>query len=233
MQTSRFSLRTSAAVAVLFSVATAPGATTTRASTPAWLMLRSGTLARVDIAPWDDADEPEATLTSGAASLAQNFSDDATRPDDILYQPVGVRVRIVRTVPGGRTVLVHGIGRRFEGFTLPARLVPEVPPGTLLVVAGGFGGFADFYPRLDTPERDAERVATGSGLRVLATDVAPYDPDSADLVRVRVRVVGGTLRGRIGWVAVAYTGLPTTHLAASADVAEKACLCRLVRFDGS
>jgi hypothetical protein len=201
--------------------------------TPAWLTLRPGTIARVDIAPWEDADEPEATLTSGAASLAQNFSDDATRPDDILYQPVGVRVRIVRADSGGRTVLVHGIDRRFEGFTLPARLVPEVPAGTVLVVAGGFGGFADFYPRLDTPEQRAERVATGSPLAVLGTGVAPYDPDSSDLVRVRVRVLGGALRGRVGWVAVAYTGLPATRLPGSADVAEKACMCRLVRFDGS
>jgi hypothetical protein len=233
MPTPAFSLCSLAAVAALIGAAAGVCPAAPGEAIPAWLKLRPGTLARVDIAPWDDADEPEATLTSSAASLTQNFSDDATRPDDILYQPVGVRVRVVRAASDGRTILVHGIERRFEGFTLPARLVPEVPPGTVLVVAGGFGGFADFYPRLDTPEHEAERVATGSPLAVSGTDVAPYDPDSADLVRVRVRVLGGAMRGRTGWIAVAYTGLPETRVPASADVAEKACMCRLVRFGGS
>jgi hypothetical protein len=232
MSTTRFSPFGAAILGLLIAVASAAAADP-REVLPAWLTIAPGTLARVDIAPWDDADEPEAALTQSAASLARNFSDDSTRPDDILYQPVGVRVRVVRASADGRAILVHGVERRFQGYTLPARLIPEIPPGTTLVVAGGFGGFADFYPHLETPEKTADRVETGSKLTVLGTDVAPYDPDSADLVRVRVRVLDGSLGGRTGWVAVAYTGLPESSLPTSADVAEKTCRCRLIRFAGS
>jgi hypothetical protein len=217
-----------AALALLAAAAPARGA----GSTPAWLRIRPGTIARVDIAPWQDSDEPEAALTFSAASLARDFTDDDTRPFDILYQPVGVRVRVVRVRPDGRVALVHGVEGRFEGYALLARLVPEIPASTRLLAAGGFGGFADFYPRLDTPERQAEQVATGTPMIALGIGVAPYDPDSADLVRVRVRVLGGNLRGRTGWVSVAYTGLPGPP-SRSADVAEKACRCRLVEFEGS
>jgi hypothetical protein len=232
MPTSRLGSGCAAALLTIFA-STAGGTPVRAGTTPPWLALRIGTIARVDIAPWDDADEPEAALTASAASVARNFSDDATRPDDILYQPVGVRVRIVRLDPSGRTVLVHGFDARFQGYTLVARLIPEIPAGTTLVAAGGFAGFADFYPKLDTPEKRAERVATGSRLSALEISVAPYDPDSADLVRVRVLVLDGSLRGRTGWVAVAYTGVPQTRVPVSADVAEKACHCRLVQFEGS
>jgi hypothetical protein len=222
------------ATALLACLVGATAADPVRADTrPVWLTIRAGTVARIDIAPWDDADEPEAALTVSAASLARNFSDDATRPDDIVYRPVGVRVRVVRLNPGGAVALVHGFDDRFEGYSPVARLIPEIPAGTTLLAAGGFGGFADFYPTLDTPEKHAGRVATGTRLVALGIGVAPYDPDSADLVRVRVRVLDGDLRARIGWVAVAYTGLPETHVPASADVAEKACRCRLVQFEGS
>jgi hypothetical protein len=132
---------------------------------------------------------------------------------------------------GGRIARVHGIGTRFEGYAPLARLVPEIPAGTALLVAGGFEGFADFYPALDTAEKHAGQIATGSRLVALEIRAAPYDPDSADLVRVRVRVLDGTLRGRTGWVAVAYTGIPVDRLPATAQVAEKACRCRLVQFE--
>ena len=222
-------------LAVATSVAAAialPGAGVARAATlvPAWLALRPGTIARVDIAPWLVSDEPEAALTQSPGSLARNFSDDATRPGDVLYQPIGVRVRILRLTDGGRIALVHGIGARFSGYAPLARLVPEIPAGTALVVAGGFEGFADFYSTLGTPEKRAVPIATGSRLAALEIGAAPYDPDSADLVRVRVRVLDGNLRGRTGWVSVAYTGIPADRLPATAQVAEKACRCRLVQF---
>jgi len=197
---------------------------------PAWLELRAGATARVDIAPWLDSDEPEAAITQSATSLDRDFSADASRPADVVYEPIGVRVRVVGLRGGGHVALVRGVDRQFEGFAPVDRLVPEIPAGTALVAAGGFGGFADFYPALDTPEKRADRVATGSRLAALGVGVAPYDPDSADLVRVRVRVLDGALRGRIGWVSVSYTGLPAGSAPFAAEVAEKACGCRLIQF---
>jgi hypothetical protein len=200
------------------------------AGLPAWLALDPGTTARVDIAPWLDADEPEAAITQSAASLLRDFSADASRPDDIVYEPVGIRVRVVKVTAAGKLAMVHGISSHFEGFAPLDRLIPEIPAGTLLIAAGGFGGFADFYPEIGTREKVADRVPTGSRLVAIGTGVAPYDPDSADLVRVHVRVLDGNLRGRTGWVAVAYTGLPTRTVPAGAEVAEKACGCRLIQF---
>jgi hypothetical protein len=207
----------------------APGSAATR---PAWLSPDAGTTARVDIAPWLVSDEPEAALTESAQSLERNFSDDATRPIDVVYRPIGVRVRIVHLDRDGRTALVHGIGDRFQAYAPIERLVPEIPSGTVLVAAGGFGGFADFYPTLQTPEKRAGRIATGTRLLALETGVAPYDPDSADLVRVRVRALDGDQRGSVGWISVSYTGLPGAR-GASSDVAERACGCRLVQFTSS
>jgi hypothetical protein len=203
---------------------------TSASQRPRWLLLGAGTTARVDIAPWLVSDEPEAALTAGRRSAERNFSDDATRPSDVVYRPIGVRVRVVRVDRDGRTVLVHGVRDRFEAYAPIERLIPEIPPGTLLVAAGGFEGFADFYPTLDTPEKRAGRIATGRRLRAIAMSAAPYDPDSADLVRVRVRVLDGALRGRVGWIAAGYTGIPSPPSAASSVNAEKACRCRLVQF---
>ncbi len=220
------------AIAAAFAAAVTLAAEGARAATvvPAWLALHAGTIARVDIAPWIVSDEPEAALTESPGSVARNFSDDASRPGDVLYEPIGVRVRVLRLTDGGRIALVHGIGARFAGFAPLARLVPEIPAGTALVVAGGFEGFADFYSALGTPEKRAAPIATGSRLVALEIGAAPYDPDSADLVRVRVRVLDGNLRGRTGWISVAYTGIPAGSLPATAQVAEKACRCRLVQF---
>ncbi|GAC1400171.1 MAG: hypothetical protein NVSMB59_21870 [Vulcanimicrobiaceae bacterium] len=197
---------------------------------PAWLALRPGTVARVDLAPWATADEPEASLAASAASFAGDPSSDTTRPGDVVYEPVGVRVRVVRVFPQTHLALVHGIDRRFQAFARVERLVPVVPPGTRLRAAGGFGGFADFYATLATPNARAERLATGSELVALEQDAAPFDAASADLVRVRARVLTGDLRGRTGWVAVAFTGLPQAAAHAGAEVAEHACACRLVQF---
>jgi hypothetical protein len=215
--------------AVFCAVVAWPGAASA-APRPAWLSLEAGTVARVDIAPWLVSDEPEAALTESARSLERNFSDDASRPGDVIYRAIGVRVRVVALGRDGRTAHVRGIGDRFEAFAPIERLIPEIPTGTVLVAAGGFGGFSDFYPTLATPEKQADRIATGSRLVALGMGVAPYDPDSADLVRVRVRALDGNLRGRTGWLAVGYTGLPVTGRVTSSDVAEKACNCRLVVF---
>ncbi len=197
---------------------------------PRWLTARPGTTARVDIAPWLDSDEPEAALTASPASLGRDFSADASRPPDIVYEPVGVRVRIERVL-AGRIVRVRGIDAPWVAYAPLARLVPEIPAGTRLRTAGGFGGFADFYPTLPTPQRAAQQLATGTPLVALGMDAAPYDPGTSDLVRVRVRIAAGERRGTVGWLPVGYTGLPAAATPKTASVAEHACRCRLAAFD--
>jgi len=199
---------------------------------PPWLNARAGVLARVDEAPWFDSDEPEAALTASASSLHRDFSTHPERPADIVYRPIGVEVRIV-AVLGGGVAQVRGSPNGWTAYTLLDRLVPDIPAGTTLRVAGGFGGFADFFPALTTPERKAERIATGSNLEALANAAAPYDPDASDLVRVQVRVLGGPQRGRVGWLATSYTGLPADRVPSTASVTERACTCRLIRFGNS
>ena len=186
----------------------------------------------MDVAPWPVFDEPEAALTASAASLDRNFSDDLARPNDVVYEPVGVRVRIVRLERDGNVAFVRAVGATWEGYAPVDRLVPEVPPGTKLRAAGGFGGFADFFRDLRTPESDAQRIATGTGLVVLGMAAAPYDPGNGDLVRLSVRVTSGSLSGRTGWIAAAYTGIPLGHVPATTDVAAEVCVCRIVRFEG-
>ncbi len=200
------------------------------AQVPAWLQLHPGTLARVDIAPWRVDDEPEAALTETAASMQHDFTSDASRPPDIVFRPVGTPVRIVRVLPGGTVALVHGIGRAWEAYTRIDRLAPEVPAGTTLIAAGGFEGFSDFYPSLATPEHAADRLPTRSKMIAIGMGAAAYDPDSADLVRVHVRVLSGTLAGHTGWVPVTYTGLPASA-DSLASQPEKTCSCRVVTFD--
>lgn len=200
-----------------------------QSAAPAWLVPRGGTLVRVDSAPWFDSDEPEAALTMSAGSLRRDFSEDGTRPGDVVYEPVGVRARIVRVLHDG-IVLLHGTDRRWSGFAPLDRLVPEVPRGTRLVVAGGFGGFADFYPTLITPEQSAARIATGTSVVALASGVAPEDPGSANRLRVQVRVDAGVLRGSTGWLEVPYTGLRQRNVARTATTAERACSCRMLSF---
>jgi len=224
-------LRALASTIVLAFLASGTVAARAAESDPPWLQARAGTIARVDIAPWPVADEPEAALTISAASLEQDFTANASRPGDVRYGPVGVVVRIVRVLPGKRVALVHGMQHRWEAYARIERLVPEVPPGTTLVAAGGFGGFADFYSTLATTQAHAGRIATGSRLTTIGSGVAPYDPDSSGLVRVHVRVVNGAARGRTGWIATGYTGLPRAHVPSNAEVAARACTCRLIEFD--
>lgn len=196
---------------------------------PAWVRPVPGTLARVDVAPWLDADEPEAALTASPASLRRDFSADGRRPGDVVYEPIGVLVRIVRMLPGG-IVEVRAAASARHAYAPQNRVLPDVPPGAALRVAGGFGGAADFFPELDTPESAARTITTGTSLVALRTAAAPYDPDSSDLVRVRVRVAGGPATGTIGWIAVAYVGTPETTVPAHASIVERACRCRPAAF---
>lgn len=219
-----------AALVVLSPLSSRADARQNSIAEPFWLVAAPGTFARVDIAPWLDSDEPEAALTASEASLARDFGSDAGRPADIVYAPVGVRVRIVAIVADAGIARVRGRDRAFLAYAPIARLVPEIPPGTRLRTAGGFQGFADFFPTLASPQREALRLETGSMLVALGIGTAAYDSEFADFVRVRVRVTSGTLRGRIGWIAVAYTGIPERSAPRSAEVEEKACTCRLIEF---
>jgi hypothetical protein len=203
---------------------------------PAWLTPRSGSEARVEIAPWLVWDEPEAALTERSGSLARDFTADGTRPEDVVYEPVGVRVRVVRVLRashGSRSAavaLVHGRGARWQAYAPLGRLVPEIPPGAHLRVAGGFGGFAEFFPALDTPPARALQIATGTDVVALGMDTARYDAAEPFFVRARVRVGAGALRGRTGWIPTAYLGAAVDGLPPDAGSAEAACSCLLLQF---
>lgn len=199
------------------------------AALPPWLVLRPGVAVRVALAPWVQEEAPEAGLTLGAASLRADFTGEAGRPSDVVPEPVGVRARVIRALPHG-IVLVHGIGSRWQAYALRTSLVPEVPAGVRLRAAGGFGGFADFYPTLASPQRSAEELPSGTKLVSLTMGVAPFDPDTADLVRVSVRVLAGPFAKRTGWVAVGYTGLPVAKVPLGASPADRACACRALTF---
>jgi hypothetical protein len=199
---------------------------------PRWLRLAAGTAARVDVAPWPVYDEPEAALTASAASLERDFSADLARPNDVVYQPIGVRVRLVRVLAGNRIALVRGTAGAGDwvAYAPLDRVVPEVPAGTRLRVAGGFGGFAEFLPALDTPEAQARELATGTALVALGMGAATIAGGDSDLVRVNVRVLAGPERGQTGWIPAAFTGIPLARPPAHSEEAVRACLCRLVRF---
>jgi hypothetical protein len=212
------------------------GATTVAQQTgtpagPAWLRLAAGTAARVDVAPWPVYDEPEAALTGSAASLERDFTADLARPNDVVYEPAGVRVRLVRVLAGNRIALVRAMAGDWVAYAPLDRVVPEVPAGTRLRVAGGFGGFADFSPALDAPEAQARPLATGTGLVALGMGTATAAGGDSDLVRVHVRVLAGPERGRTGWIPAAFTGIPLASPPPQSEEAVRACLCRLVRFE--
>ncbi|MDQ2857179.1 MAG: hypothetical protein M3R53_00835, partial [Candidatus Eremiobacteraeota bacterium] len=155
---------------------------------------------------------------------------------DVVYKPIGVRVLIVRVLAGRGTapvrsvVLVRGVHAPWQAYAPLDRLVPEVPSGTKLAVAGGFGGAADFYTQLAPVTGSPAQIPTGTRLAALQTGAAPFDPGNSDLVRIHVRVLSGSRRGRTGWIAVAYTGLPVQRVARGASLTAKACSCRLVHF---
>jgi hypothetical protein len=239
VQAPRGERRTSAAVTLAFAFAISLASPTIVRADPAtalptWLALRAGTYGRVDLAPWPTDDEPEAALTAEAASLDRDFTADLGRPNDVVYEPVGVRVRIVRLLEGGRIALVRGAGpgAAWRAYAPVDRIVPEVPPGTMLRAAGGFEGFADFFPSADALAAAAGRIETGTPLVALAIGAARDPAAGSDLVRIRVRVLAGAGRGRTGWIPAAFTGLPVRTLSPEAETAAKACRCRILRFEG-
>ncbi len=200
-----------------------------RAALPPWLALRPGTLARVDAAPWLDADEPEAALTESAASLARDFGSDASRPSDVAYAPIGTLVRVVGFA-SANVARVRIVGARGDAFAPIDRLAPQIPPGTRLRAAGGFGGAADFFPSLAAGAIPRE-IATGTSLVALGTGVANFDANAGDFVRTRVRIDAGPLRGSSGWIVVKYVGVPSRERSSGNALVERACDCRLAIFE--
>jgi hypothetical protein len=196
------------------------------AATPSWLELRPGQIARVGAAPWP-VTEPEAALSGSEDSAAKNPDDYATRPSDAIHEPIGLRV-VIERIYADKVARVRPDGVAWSAYTRLDQLAPEVPAGTDLVVAGGFGNYGDFYAALETPASGAEQLATGTPLVALKMGTAAYDPEGSDFVRVRVLVKAGKLRGRVGWIPVLYTGLPGG--AATESTTERACRCRLLEF---
>jgi len=198
------------------------------AGEPPWLFLRPGQTALVGAAPWPMDQQPEAALTGSAQSASVSPDDYTRRPDDALGQPIGLRV-VIEAVYLGNVARVQPVGATWDAFTRLDQLIPEVPPGTQLVVAGGFGNYADFFRDLSTPAAQAEEIPTGTSVVALGLGIAPYDPDGADYVRVKVLVQGGPMRGRSGWIAVNFTGIPDPS-GAPVSTTERACRCRLLEF---
>jgi hypothetical protein len=195
--------------------------------TAPWLQARPGQTALVGAAPWPMSD-PEAALTSSEPSAAISPDDYTARPADALHEPIGLRVVIQQIYLDG-VALVQPEGAPWSAYARLDQLVPQVPAGTRLVVAGGFGNAAAFYPQLDTPQASAEELATGTQVVALGMGIAPYDPDGTAFVRVKVTVESGPERGRTGWIPVGFTGLPDPS-GNPGWTAERACHCRLLEF---
>ena len=192
-----------------------------------WLETRAGQTALVGAASWPMTD-PEAALTKTEPSAAIDPDDYSARPADAIHQPIGLRV-VIRQVYLDGVALVRPVGVDWDAYARLDQLVPEVPAATHIVVAGGFGNAADFFPHLDTPQAGAEQLPTGTRVVALGMGVAPYDPSGTGFIRVKVLVVSGPAKNRTGWIPVGFTGLadPT---GAPADTAERACRCRLLEF---
>jgi hypothetical protein len=214
-----------AAAAVVWLVFGAPLAV--QAGTPNWLVTRPGQTGLVGAAPWPMT-EPEAALTGSDRTAAIDPDDAAQRPDDAVHEPIGLRVVIDQLYSDG-VALVHPQGAEWTAFARLDQIVPEIPAGTDLVVAGGFGNAADFFAALGTPPSGVEEIPTGSQLQSLGMGIAPYNPDGTGFVRVKVYVRTGALRGRTGWIPVGFTGIPDPG-GDPANTAERACHCRVVEF---
>ena len=221
----------SCAVAVALAAAWPLCTTAQQPAIPAWLTLRPGTVARVDVAPWPSDDGPEAAVAASARSIEHYGGDELVRPDDVVHEPVGVRVIVVRLL-ARRIALVRGVEGHWTAYTRIERLIPEIPAGTPLLVAGGFEGFADFFPSLETPSSGAGRIETGARLVGLKLGIAPLDQQSSALVRVKVLVRSGSRSGQVGWLQVGYTGLPHPPRQPASN-AERVCRCRIVQFGDS
>jgi hypothetical protein len=225
MQRSDFVLAASAALAAACAPA---GAVASPGGIPPWLAVRPGRMALVAEAPWPMGDEPEAALTGSFRSSRIAPDDQAARPKDAVGAAIGIAVAIERLV-SPEVARVRPVGEYPPAYVRLDRLVPEVPAGTRLVVAGGFGNEAAFYAKLEAPVEKAGSLATGTPLTALGMGTAPYDPDGSDFVRIRVLVRGGAFRGRHGWLPAAYAGLPRPG-GPFASTAERACRCRILEF---
>jgi hypothetical protein len=187
-----------------------------------------GRFAYVAEAPWPLDDHPEAALTYSLRTAKPDPDDQPTRPDDAVGAPIGIRAEFLAlATPAVARLRVDGVTR--EAFARLDRLVPPVPPGTHLVVAGGFGNEAPLYPKLDTPLKRADSLPTGTHLVALDTAVATYDPEGADFIRIEVRITSGPKHGRTGWLPALYAGLNRPG-ERPGSTAEKACRCRLLEF---
>ena len=195
---------------------------------PAWLVPGAGRFAYLAEAPWPMGEHPEAAATYSLRTARIEPAEQAQRPRAAVGAPIGALARCV-DLAAPAVARLHLPGAAKPVYARLDRLVPAVPPGTRLVVAGGFGNEALFYPRLDAPVERAGRVPTGTPLVALGIDTAPYDPDGLDFVRVRVRIAGGPWHGRTGWIPAAYTGLTGLHRPAE-STAERACGCRILEF---
>ena len=204
------------------------GLTTILTEPPAWLELRPGQTARAAEAPWPLGTKPEAGLTASEASAAAVDPDAlGKRPADALGVPVGVRVTIQRLYSDRVALVQDGAGH--AAYVRVELLVPEIPAATLLVVAGEDGDDVDFYQELGTRSKDSLDVSSGVALTALGLGVAPFEPSGSEFIRVHVKVESGELRGRTGWLAAKYVGLPGRP-DPDAPAKDRACACRVVEF---
>jgi hypothetical protein len=176
-------------------------------------------------------DRPEAALTSSLRSARPNPEDQTARPADAVGAPIGAKVRFAGMASASVALLrvpgFHGIA-----YARLDRLVPIVPRGAKLVVAGGFGNDAPFYGALDVPLDQAWSLPTGVHVTALGMGVAPYDPDGTDFVRIHVHVDNGARMGQTGWIPAVFAGLNRPH-GHPASTAERACACRILEFRAS
>jgi hypothetical protein len=195
---------------------------------PPWLAPAPGRYAYVAEAPWPMGDHPEAALTFSLRTARPEPDDQTARPADAVGAPIGVRATFV-DLASASVARLRVDGVTHDAFARLDRLVPPVPPGTHLVVAGGFGYESLFYPALDAPLEQARSLVTGTRLVALEIGVAPYDPDGMDFIRIHVRVTAGARRGQTGWLPAAYAGLSRPQ-GPRASTVERACRCRIIEF---
>jgi len=201
------------------------------AAVPPWLEPRPGRFAYAAEAPWPMDDRPEAALTFSLRSARPEPEDQTKRPSDAVGAPIGTKVRFAG-MASAAVALLRVPGFRGIAYARLDRLVPLVPAGTKLVVAGGFGNDAPFYAAQDVPLDQAWSLPTGVHVTALGMGVAPYDPDGSDFVRIRVHVDSGARMGETGWIPAVFAGLSRPH-ARPGSTAERACGCRILDFRAS
>jgi hypothetical protein len=192
---------------------------------PGWMMLRPGVAALVEVAPWRD-DRHAALTTNEADYVAYSTGTDPSYiPRTALAEPIGTRVLIESLRPHRMAAVRLRGGRR--AYTYLGRLVPVIPPHTELRVAGDSSHLALFFPTLSTKEERAMHVRSGTALVSSGMAIATYDPERTFIVRVRVSIEGGPMRGQTGWMQPGSTGIPTSS---PRDEIEKECGCLITTF---